>query len=114
MHTKQLLEEIAAGQGETLARAARRVPRTRQNRPVTPSCLVRWITIGVIGPGGERIRLEAARLAGRWVTTPGAIGRFVAAQTPRHDSEPASAPRTPSQRRRASERAAQELGRIGI
>jgi hypothetical protein len=114
MLTDQLLEEIESGQGETLTRAARRVPRTRQDRPVTLSCLFRWITTGVIGPNGQRIKLEAARLAGKWITTPGAIRRFVEAQTPRHDIGAAPVPRSPNRRRRASERAAEELERIGI
>jgi hypothetical protein len=114
MLTEQLLAEIEAGQGETLTRAARRVPRTRQDKPVTLGCLFRWITTGVIGPDGQRIKLEAARLAGKWVTTPGAIRRFVAEQTPAPAAEPAPTPRTPTRRQRASERAAAELKRLGI
>ena len=114
MLTDQLLEEIEAGQSETLTRAARRIPRTRLDRPVTLGCLVRWILNGVKGPTGDRVRLEAARLAGKWVTTPGAIRRFVAAQTPRLDGESAAAPRTPAQRSKAAEKAAKQLERAGI
>jgi hypothetical protein len=114
MLSDQLLEEIAAGMGEPLTRAARRVPRTRQDRPVTLSCLLRWITSGVIGPNGERIKLEAARLAGRWLTTPGAMRRFVAAQTPSLDDTPTPSPATREKRQRAAERAGQQLDRIGI
>jgi hypothetical protein len=114
MLTKELLEEIKAGQGETLKRAARRVPPARRDRPVTLGCLVRWITSGVIGPQGKRIKLEAARLAGKWVTTPAAIGRFVAAQTPGPGGEPAPAPRTAGKRARASERAGEDLDKVGI
>jgi hypothetical protein len=114
MLTTQLLEEIEAGLGEPLTRAARRVPRTRQDRPVTLSCLLRWITLGVIGPNGERIKLEAARLAGRWLTTPGAIRRFVAAQTPCQDTTPIT-PRTGrGMRQRAAEQAGQQLDQMGI
>jgi hypothetical protein len=76
MLTEHLLEEIEAGQGETLTRAAQRIPSTRQGKPVTLSCLLRWVQTGVIGPNGQRIKLEAARLAGKWVTTPAAIRRF--------------------------------------
>jgi hypothetical protein len=113
MLTDQLLEEIEAGQGETLTRAARRIPRSRQDRPVSLSCLLRWVLVGVKGPGGTRIKLEAARLAGKWVTTPGAIRRFVEAQTPDQDSTvPAS--RTPCRRRRASERAGRRLEEMGV
>jgi hypothetical protein len=114
MLTEELLHEIEAGQGETLTRAARRVPRSRQDRPVTLSCLLRWVMSGVIGPGGRRIRLEAARLAGKWVTTPGAIRRFVEAQTPRVEAEKAPAPRSSTKRQRASERAGQQLDSLGI
>src|SRR5262249_30643192 len=103
-----------AGQGETLTRAARRGPRTRQNRPVTLSCLLRWISTGVMGADRQRIRLEAARLAWKWGTTPGAIRRFGAAQTPRQAGSPAGTPRTPGRRGRASERAEQELERLGM
>jgi hypothetical protein len=116
MLTERLLTEIEAGQGETLTRAARRVPRTRQGKPVTLSCVFRWITItkGVLGPDGERIFLEAARLANKWVTSPGAIRRFVEAQTPRFDNPPAPAPRTPAARAMAAERAGRDLERLGI
>jgi hypothetical protein len=114
MYTDRLLEEIEAGQGETLTRAARRVPRTRRGRPVTLSCLLRWVQTGVRGPDGRRVKLEAARLAGKWVTTPGAIRRFVAAQTPRVGAEQAPAPRSPSRCHREGERAAKELEREGI
>jgi len=37
---------------------------------VTASCLVRWIQKGVRIPGRTSVKLEAARLAGRYLTTP--------------------------------------------
>jgi hypothetical protein len=112
--TDQLLAEIEAGQGETLTRAARRLPRTRQDRPVTLSCLFRWVTVGAIGPDGQRVKLEAARIAGKWVTTPGAIRRFVQAQTPRGSAQAPTAPRSASQRHGANEAAAKRLSQLGI
>jgi hypothetical protein len=114
MITDQLLEEIEAGQGETLTRRARRVPRTRQDRAVTLGCILRWITAGVKGPDGQRIHLEAARLAGNWVSTPAALRRFVASQTPRPDADPAVPLRSPGKRQRAAEQAGRELERAGI
>jgi hypothetical protein len=112
MLTDRLLEEIEEGQGETLVRAARRIPRTRQDRPVTLSCLLRWITTGVIAYDGQRVRLEAARLAGKWITTPGAILRFIRAQTPNAEEVPRTA--TPSRRLRAAERAGRHLEKLGV
>jgi hypothetical protein len=114
MASTQLLQEISDGSGEPLSRAARRFPAYRLGRPVTLSCLVRWITAGVRGPDGERIRLEAARLAGRWLTTPQAVQRFIAAQTPDLDTAPVPAPRSRSSRRRASERADAALRKLGF
>jgi hypothetical protein len=111
---KETLDEIAAGLGEPLSRACRRFPPHRQGKSVTLSCLVRWITRGVRAPNGGRICLEAARLAGRWITTQGAIARFLAAQTPRLDGDQPAPPRTPVSRRQASERAAAELAKVGI
>jgi hypothetical protein len=102
MLTDQLLSEIEAGQGETLKQAALRVPPVRQGRPVTLSCLLRWVTLGVPGPDGGRVKLEAGRLAGKWITTAAALRRFVAAQTPSLslDCQPTPAPRAQAQRRK--------------
>jgi hypothetical protein len=109
-----LLQEIAAGEGEYLARAARRMPSVRQGKRTTLSCILRWVLDGVKGPDGSRIKLEAARLAGKWVTTPGAVRRFIAAQTPRDPEAPAPVPRTPGHRRRAAERAGAALQDMGV
>jgi hypothetical protein len=108
-----LLEEIAAGQGIYLSAAARRMPRYRLGKPVSLNCVLRWVKGGVRGMAGEYIRLEAARLFGKWVTTPAAISRFLQAQTPAlaHHTAPQ---RTSKQRRRAAELAEQELERLGV
>jgi hypothetical protein len=110
----RVMAEIAAGLGLSLPQAARRLPSTRQGRPVSPSCIYRWTAQGVRLPSGEVVRLEAARLSGRWLTSAPALERFLAAQTPQLDAPAAPAPRSPAQRRRASERAAAELERLGI
>jgi hypothetical protein len=109
--SETLLQEIEAGQGEYLAKAAGRFPSVRQGKRTTLSCVLRWVLTGVRTADGTRVKLEAARLAGKWITTPGAVRRFIATQTP-HDS--GTAPRrTPSQARRAAERAGEELRRAG-
>lgn len=114
MISDQLLEEIAKGEGEPLVRAAKRMPSSRQGKPVSLSCLLRWVLSGVRGPDDRPIRLEAVRCAGRWLTTPGAIQRWLAAQTPHLDGDPPSSPRSPSNRQRASDRAAAQLKKLGI
>jgi hypothetical protein len=76
------------------------------------SCIVRWIKQGVRGPNG-RVHLEAIRIGGRFLTSVEALERFAAAQTPDLADRP-QLPRTPTARRRASERAAEQLSRIGM
>ena len=98
-----IASEIAAGAGIYLAEAAKLFPCHRRGRPVSPSCVFRWATSGVRLPDGARARLEHARLAGRLVTTPAAIERFLAAQTPRLCAAPE--PRTPTRRQREHARA---------
>jgi len=98
----------------TLAQAARRFPPFRLGRPVSPATIWRWCHEGVKVPGGGIVKLECARLSGRWLTSIEAISRFVAAQTPHGEAEAIPAPRTPTQRQRASQRAEKELARIGI
>lgn len=99
----------------TLAQAARKFPSYRMGRPVSPSCIWRWCRQGVKVPSVGVVRLECVRLAGRWLTSEEAISRFLLSQTPPEDAAPRmETPRTPTQRRKASERAARELDRIGI
>jgi hypothetical protein len=115
MPSDLLADEIARGQGLPLAKAAKRFPPYRQGKEVTLSCLVRWVTSGVITPDGSRIKLEAARCAGRWLTSERAIADFVRAQTPDLENAiPKQLPRSPSARERASRAAGQRLRQLGI
>jgi hypothetical protein len=108
-----LTKEITQGHGLYLSRAATLFPPYRKNRPVTLSCLVRWVTEGVRGPSGQRVRLEAARCAGKWMTTPQAIARFIACQTPDLPAQPPLS-RTAATRQCALEQAAAQFQKIWI
>jgi hypothetical protein len=109
--TEKLLDEINAGEGLTLAQLAKRCPRTRKNRPVSLGCVLRWVLDGAAGPDGNKVKLEAARLAGKWVTTARAFARFVAGQTPTAEPEPF---RTTAKRLRAADHAGDELEARGV
>jgi hypothetical protein len=98
----------------SLPQTTRLLPPGREDRPVTLSCVLRWILKGAPGPDGKRIRLEALRVGGRWVTTIQALQRFAEALTPHLDGEPTPAQRTPTARRRAAERAGEQLDALGI
>jgi hypothetical protein len=106
--------DLQTEQTLSLSQAARLLPPGRRGRPVTLSCLLRWVLDGIDAPSGGRVRLEAARLGGRWVTSREALQRFAERLTPPFDGAPAPAPRSPVTRRRAAERAGEELGRLGI
>ena len=105
-------QEIISGQAVSFPQVARRLPSYRGGRPVNPSTIWRWAFSGVRTADGRRVRLEVARLSGRWLTSEGALSRFLAAQ--QCASEPGAAPRTHGQRQRASEMAAAELAKNGI
>ena len=78
------------------------------------STCYRWIFRGAKDPAGNRVRLEAVRLGGRWITSRQALQRFSDALTPRLDGAPVPTPRPSGKRQRASEKAADQLSKIGI
>src|SRR5215468_8961652 len=86
-----------------LLQVARNLPPSRSGRPVSFSCVFGWVRAGIPGPDGRRVRLEAVRVGGRWLTTEEALARWAGRLTPLLDSEPAPAPRTPTQRKRAAQ-----------
>lgn len=97
----------------SLAAAARSLPPSRRGRPVTVSCLMRWISDGVRLPSGAVVRLEAVRMGGRWLTSTEALRRFALSQTPAFNN-PSPMPRSASASQRAADRANRQLERIGI
>lgn len=74
----QLMSEKLIG----LSDVADKFPSARSGKPVSFSCVLRWITSGIKGPAGNRIRLEAIRLGGRWLTTEEALARWTDKLTP--------------------------------
>lgn len=84
--SQQVLAEIKAGDGLTLAAAGRMLPGHRGNKNVDPSTVFRWIVKGIRTFDGSVVKLEAVRIGGRWLTSPAAIDRFSAALTSSTDS----------------------------
>jgi hypothetical protein len=73
----------------SLPAAARLFPGHRGGAAVNPSTVFRWVTKGVRVAGGQLVRLEAVRVGCRWLTSRGAVSRFVAHLTA---TTPAGAP----------------------
>lgn len=112
----QLLGEIHAGGGLSLAAAGKLIPGSRGPGSTHPSTLHRWVRKGVRTTDGRVVKLGAVRVGGRWLTSRGAVARFVAALTTTANPTTTVAPpatRTPASRGRASDRAARELQRRG-
>jgi hypothetical protein len=89
-------------------------PAGRRGGPMHISCLLRWITQGAKAPDGSRVRLEAIRMGGRWITSRQALQRFAEALTPRLVPETAPPSRTERQRERDIRAAEQRLQAAGI
>lgn len=110
-----VLTEIQSGEGLSLSAAGRLFPGHRGGATVDPSTVFRWVTRGTT-VRGRAVKLEAVRAGARWLTSRGAVARFVAALTdaavPASDT-PVPTSRTPSARSRAAEAAGRELRRRG-
>ena len=112
----QVLTEIQVGGGLSLSAAGKLFPGHRGGKSVDPSTVFRWVTRGTRIGDGLMMRLEAVRVGGRWLTSRGAVARFVAALTAAADPATATtAPpvRTSAARCRASEKAAAALKSMG-
>jgi hypothetical protein len=111
--------ELATEKTFPLSHASKFLPSARRGRdgrssPVSLSCLLRWVLDGVRTPDGKRVRLEALRLGGKWVTSLEALQRFAEAQTPMLEQPSISIPRSPAKRQKAALRAEKALERAGI
>src|SRR5262245_53252899 len=60
------------------AEAARRLPRLRSGRPVSPATLWRWASRGVRARDGQPVRLETIKIGGTTCTSLEALARFFA------------------------------------
>jgi hypothetical protein len=80
------------------------------------STVWRWVSKGVLGPGGRRVKLEALKLGGQLITTEQALQRFAEKSTPHDEGEtvPAAASRSTGKRQKSSERDNAELVRLGM
>ncbi len=95
----------------SLSQAARLLPGEKGASRKNPSTLFRWVTKGCRTLDGRTVRLEALRIGGRLFTSHEALDRFIAELNA--STDPVPAPRSPSERRRASDRAAAQLEKMG-
>lgn len=98
----------------TVSQVCRRLPGARGAEHVRPSTVTRWILSGCPARDGKRVRLPATRAGSRWLVRPDDLVAFFAALAA-ETAEPLPVPqqKKAEQRRRASQRAADELARRG-
>jgi hypothetical protein len=112
----QVLHEIQSGDGLAMSAAGRLFPGHRDKSHVDPSTVFRWMTKGSkTVDGSATVKLEAVRVGGRWLTSRGAVARFVQALTDAATPILTSSerPRSEAASRRNAEQAAKELERLG-
>ncbi len=105
--------DLTKDTGLSPTQAAKLVP-SWAGRPSHPSKIVRWIKVGLT-VNGERIKLEALRMGGTWVTTAQALHEFGERLTRAEQGEdlPCQSISTTA-RRREVELAERTLDRVGI
>lgn len=108
-----ILSEVKSGQGIGLSEACKLFPPFRPGQRTHPATLTRWIQFGVRGLNGNKIKLDAVRCGSRWITTAGAIERFLIAQQQQPINNDQPTDRTPRQRNAAAEAAIRELEAMG-
>ena len=109
----QLIERLIQEGPIGMTQVGRLLGTFRGGKPCHPSTPTRWCLSGVRLPGGRILRLEHYRTAGRLMTSKAALIRFLAAQQQPVDV-PDVAPRSPAERRRAAETAAEQLEALGV
>jgi hypothetical protein len=92
---------------------AKRIPG-RGGRPTNFATIWRWIMKGATAPDGTRVRLRAARIGAKWVTSVEAVQEFLQALTPRFEDKPLQLARSASKRQAASGRARKRLVKAGV
>src|SRR5262249_31309444 len=85
-----------------------------EHAQVSSPTVWRWALKGLPGADGQRVRLRAARLGGRWITSIEALQEFCESTTPKLGDDVITPLRTPDKRMRASQRAAKQLEKVGI
>jgi hypothetical protein len=101
-----------------------RLPGHRGGRRPHPSTALRWVTVGQPTPDGNRVRLRAVRIGGRWFSTDVWFAEWVEVltrahipteqQTPTDGQAPAAGVlRSPTQRQKAADAAVRALEELG-
>jgi len=109
----KILEEIVAGEGITLSQAASILPAHRGGGRTSPSAIWRAIKTGCKSPTGEIVKLAAARFGSRYLTSRGAIQRYMEALTGTDLTPALTPPRSPSARAKACAAASVKLQAMG-
>jgi hypothetical protein len=87
-----------------------RLPGARGAKRLSPSTVTRWISSGVKAASGNVVRLRAVRVGWRWLTREEWVDQFISDLS---CVPGAPSVRSPTEVKRASERAGRELEAAG-
>jgi hypothetical protein len=82
-------------------------------RRISPATFARWIIVGVRRLDGERLRLRAERIGGRFWTSPEWLAEFIESQTSQYVPATETQHRSPVEESRAAARAVAALEKMG-
>ncbi|QEL19166.1 MerR family transcriptional regulator [Limnoglobus roseus] len=98
----------------TISQVAARLPGTRGAGRVHPATVTRWILVGCPARDRRRVKLAAIRAGSRWLIRDTDLQAFFAALAADAPPGPPDKPdRTSTERRKAVDRATQDLTRMG-
>jgi hypothetical protein len=115
LNQPDVISEVLAGDGLSLAQAARVVPAFRAGRPTHVATIWRWAAKGVRIGGGRVVKLETCRVGGRQLTSRAALSRFILAQSATNSAESTlPVQKTPAQKNRLARIAKDKLDKLGM
>jgi hypothetical protein len=75
----QVAAEVSQGDAVSTSGVGRMLPGRSPGKTVDPSTVFRWISHGIRRSDGARVRLEAIKIGGRFITSKAAVQRFLVA-----------------------------------
>ena len=113
MSAEEMVNRLLSEDKLSMRQAGKLMGDVQGQPPIHPTTVARWCLKGIKIRSGVVARLDHIRVGGRLLTSRQAITRWLAVQTETTATEDIG-PRTPAQRNRAADQAAEELERLGI
>jgi hypothetical protein len=113
-----VISEIVRGKALSFSQAGKLIPALRGESSTNPATIWRWARRGHKLDDGTVVKLECAKVAGRWLTSVGSVTRFIERVTLASNPKPTDSPslkpaRSSKAQSEASRRASAKLRALG-